>query len=66
MIAALVEAQPCDVAWVHLDVLAACVALGRHGRPFHTRERLQMALLGRVADGLFAAALDRPQPLTVE
>lgn len=51
-------ATPGDVVWVHLDRVGISVAAGRSDRPFHTRERLQVGLLGRVIDGLLAAALD--------
>ncbi len=52
-------ATPGDVVWVHLEAAGISVAAGRGDRPFHTRERLQVGLLGRVVDGLLAAALDR-------
>ena len=52
-------AAPGDMVWVHLDSLDVSVAAGRSDRPFHTRERLQVALLGRVANGLVAAPLHR-------
>lgn len=48
---------PSDVVWASLDGSGISVAAGRSDRPFHTRERQQVALLGRVADGLLAAAL---------
>ena len=51
-------ATPGDVVWVHLEAAGISVAAGRGDRPFHTRERLQVGLLGRVVDGLLAAALD--------
>lgn len=43
---------PGDLAWAHLASTDLTVALGRSGRPFHTRERHQVALLCRVADAL--------------
>ncbi len=49
---------PGDVVWVHLDGAGVSVAAGRGDRPFHTRERLQVGLLGRVIDGLLTAPLD--------
>ena len=52
------DSAPGDVVWVHLDSPGVSVAAGRSDRPFHTRERLQVALLGRVTDSLLAAALD--------
>ena len=52
------ESAPGDVVWVHLDRAGISVAAGRTDRPFHSRERAQVWLLGRVADGLLAAALD--------
>lgn len=49
---------PGDVVWCHLDRAGISVAAGRDDRPFHTRERLQVGLLGRVIDGLIPAAFD--------
>ncbi len=46
------ESSPSDVVWVHLDGVGVSVAAGRSDRPFHARERHQVALLGRVADAL--------------
>lgn len=43
---------PDDLAWAHLLNADITVAIGRAGRPFHTRERQQLALLCRVADAL--------------
>ncbi len=57
---------PGDVVWAHLDASGISVASGRSDRPFHTRERQQVALLGRVADGLLSTAVDRSSPLPVE
>jgi hypothetical protein len=48
------ESTPGDVVWVHLEPLGIAVASGRAGRPFHARERQQVALLGRVAAGLLS------------
>ncbi len=50
---------PGDVVWTNLAVAGISVASGRTDRPFHSRERAQVALLGRVANGLIATALDR-------
>ena len=50
-------ATPGDVVWVHLEAAGISVASGRSDRPFHTRERIQVGLLGRIVDGLLAAAL---------
>ena len=50
---------PGDVVWTNLPTAGISVAAGRTDRPFHTRERNQVALLGRIADGVLAAALDR-------
>ena len=52
------ESAPGDVVLVHLDRAGISVATGRTDRPFHSRERAQVWLLGRVADGLLAAAFD--------
>ena len=49
---------PGDVVWVHLEQAGISVASGRSDRPFHTRERVQVGLLGRVVDGLLPASLD--------
>jgi ACT domain-containing protein len=46
------ESTPGDVVWVHLESVGVAVASGRNGRPFHTRERQQVMLLGQIADGL--------------
>jgi hypothetical protein len=43
---------PGDLAWAHLAAADLTVALGRSGRPFHSRERQQVALLCRVTDAL--------------
>ena len=51
---------PSDVVWVHLARAGVSVAAGRSDRPFHTRERVQVGLLGRLVDGLLPAALDGP------
>ncbi len=49
------ESTPSDVVWVHLEPWGIAVASGRTGRPFHARERQQIALLGRVAAGLLSS-----------
>jgi hypothetical protein len=46
------ESTPSDVVWVHLESVGIAVASGRSARPFHTRERQQVMLLGQIADGL--------------
>jgi hypothetical protein len=43
---------PDDLAWARLATADITVAIGRVGRPFHARERQQLALLCRVADAL--------------
>lgn len=48
---------PGDLGWGRLPAIDAVVAVGRAGRPIHTRERQQMALLCRIADALVATAL---------
>ena len=53
------QSAPGDLVWTNLVAAGLSVASGRSDRPFHTRERQQVALLGRVADGVLAAALDR-------
>ena len=53
------RAAPDDVVWAHLESPGVSVAAGRGDRPFHARERKQVALLARVADGLLSTSLDR-------
>jgi hypothetical protein len=48
---------PGDLAWGHLPTVDVVVAVGRAGRPIHTRERQQIVLLCRVVDALLATAL---------
>lgn len=43
---------PSDIVWTHLDRSGLSVAAGRSDRPVHERERLRVALLGRLADTL--------------
>ena len=43
---------PGDLAWAPLDADDTVVAVGRTGRPFHTRERQQVLLLSRVTGAL--------------
>lgn len=43
---------PGDLAWTRLDGSSLIVVIGRVDRPFHTRERRQIDLLGRIAAGL--------------
>jgi hypothetical protein len=45
-------ATPHDLAWAHLPSMGAAVAIGRHTTAFRARERRQVALLGRIVDGL--------------
>jgi hypothetical protein len=52
------DSAPGDVVWVRLQEAGICVAAGRGDRPFHSRERAQVWLLGRIVDGLLPAALD--------
>lgn len=47
-----IESAPGDLAWARLPTHDLAVAVGRSGRPFHTRERQQVALLGRLTDAL--------------
>jgi len=54
------HSAPGDMVWTHLDAHCISVAAGRSHRPFHTRERQLVALLGRVADGMLPTAFDRP------
>jgi hypothetical protein len=41
---------PDDVAWAELVTASQVMVLGRRGRPFRARERLQLAALARIAD----------------
>lgn len=45
-------AAPGDLAWAWLARHDLAVAVGRAGRPFHTRERTHLNLVGRIADAL--------------
>jgi hypothetical protein len=47
---------PADLAWGRLASAGVTVAIGRSGRPFHTRERQQLSLLCRLADALQGGA----------
>jgi hypothetical protein len=42
------ESAPGDIAWAYLDRLGTAVATGRKGRPFHARERHELAVLARI------------------
>jgi len=44
------ECGPDDVAWASLPSSDLALVLGRKGRPFRARERLQLAALARIAD----------------
>jgi hypothetical protein len=48
---------PADLAWGRLAGAGVTVAIGRSGRPFHTRERQQLSLLCRLADALRGGAV---------
>jgi hypothetical protein len=50
----LASSLPGDLAWARLPNHDIGIAIGRSGRPFHTRERVQVTLLGRIADSLVA------------
>ena len=41
---------PDDVAWAELDTASLVLVVGRRGRPFRARERLQLAALARIAN----------------
>jgi hypothetical protein len=41
---------PDDVAWAELDTANLVLVVGRRGRPFRARERLQLAALARIAN----------------
>jgi hypothetical protein len=44
------ECGPDDIAWAALPLADLAIILGRDGRPFRARERLQLATLARIAD----------------
>ncbi|MGH9243286.1 MAG: hypothetical protein ACRD29_03015 [Acidimicrobiales bacterium] len=43
-------AAPNDIAWASLPETDVALVVGRDGRPFHARERRQIAALARIAD----------------
>ena len=51
---------PDDLAWATMDMANLVVALGRLHRPFRARERLQLAMLVRIADVRWAELAVRP------
>lgn len=51
---------PADLAWATMDIANLVVALGRLQRPFRARERLQLAVLVRIADLRWAELAIRP------
>lgn len=51
---------PSDLVWAHLVRSGVSVAAGRSDRPVHERERIRVALLGRLADALVDAPSDVP------
>jgi hypothetical protein len=55
-------AAPADVAWADLSAASLVVVLGRDGRPFRTRERLQLAGLARIADTRWTELVARSAP----
>jgi ACT domain len=54
------EGGPDDLAWATMDMANLVVALGRLHRPFRARERLQLAVLVRIADLRWAELAVRP------
>ena len=48
------EGGPDDVAWASLPAGGLSLVVGRHGRPFRSRERRQLAALARIADRRWA------------
>jgi hypothetical protein len=46
------DGAPSDVAWAWLDDTAVALACGRHGRPFHARERQQLSRIAGLLDAL--------------
>lgn len=54
------DGGPDDLAWATMDMANLVVALGRLHRPFRARERLQLAMLVRIADMRWAELAVRP------
>ncbi|MBO0715039.1 MAG: ACT domain-containing protein [Acidimicrobiales bacterium] len=54
------DGGPADLAWATMDMANLVVALGRLHRPFRARERLQLAMLVRIADVRWAELAVRP------
>jgi len=50
---------PSDVAWSWLEHAGIALACGRAGRPFHSRERQQLAVLARLLESLRSDGGDR-------
>jgi hypothetical protein len=48
------EGGPDDLAWASLPTGGLSLVVGRHGRPFRSRERRQLAALARIADRRWA------------
>lgn len=44
------QGGPDDVAWAELPETGLALVVGRDGRPFRSRERLQLSALARIAD----------------
>jgi hypothetical protein len=62
------ECGPDDVAWASLDRADLTLVLGRKGRPFRSRERVQLATLAGIADHRWAELVTRvsqPDPSTI-
>jgi hypothetical protein len=49
---ATADDAPGDVLWAWIGERDQALACGRSGRPFHSRERQQLAVLARLLDGL--------------
>lgn len=50
------DSAPGDLAWAPIDAEDVVMAVGRNGRPFHTRERQQVLLLSRVTGAVLSPA----------
>ncbi|HEX3426837.1 MAG TPA: hypothetical protein VHT30_11945 [Acidimicrobiales bacterium] len=50
---------PDDVAWAELDTAGLVLVVGRKGRPFRARERLQLTALTRIADHRWVELVSR-------
>ncbi|MGH9061516.1 MAG: hypothetical protein ACRDZY_18685, partial [Acidimicrobiales bacterium] len=50
---------PDDVAWSEMSAADLVVVVGRHGRPFRSRERRQLSAVARIVDQRWAELVTR-------